>query len=318
MNHSHARAAQHHSRWLPPWLPHLLDPLWRRVPFPVTPRMTVEAAGPVTLIRMERSYFGRRLMPVYCFQVGDTLVDSGLSCLARPLQALVEKAAIRRALLTHHHEDHAGNAATLLQTGVQVFGTELTARIVARGFPIHFYQHILWGAMAPASLKPLQSLVIGPHEATVIPAPGHCDDQVVYHVPGQGWLFSGDAFIHEHVRAFRRDEDFAGTLATLERLLTLDFDVLFCAHRPRLTGGKEALRLKRQWLQDIEGQTRALHTAGASLSEINQRLAIGPRNGFNRLTLGDVSSENMIRSILFGPELRPAHRHDHLSPDCCD
>lgn len=88
------------------------------------------------------------------------------------------------------------------------------------------------------------------------------------HVPSEGWLFSGDAFIHERVRVFRRDEDFAATIAKLERLGALDFDVLFCAHRSRLTRGREAIRAKLEWLGGVEDGVRGLHARGAAVPEL--------------------------------------------------
>ena len=149
---------------------------------------------------------------------------------------------------------------------------------------------------------------VGRFEGRVVPAPGHCDDQVAFHVPSEGWLFSGDAFIHEHVRVFRRDEDFARTVATLERLAALDFDVLLCAHRPRLTGGKKALQAKLDWLRSLEAQVRALHARGYGVGEIVARTDLGRGRPFFRLTFGDVSSANLVRSILHGPEPRPEVR----------
>ena len=203
-------------------------------------------------------------------------------------------------------EDHSGNAARLAALGVRVLASSATAPVVERGFPIRFYQHLLWGAAEPvrAATFATESVSLGHLEARVVPTPGHCDNQVAFHVPSEGWLFSGDAFIAERVRVFRRDEDFARTTATLERLGALDFDVLFCAHRPRLTAGREAILAKLDWLRGIKQRVRELH-AGASVDEIVKRLGFGADRPFYRLTFGDVSTANMVRSILFGPRPRP-------------
>jgi glyoxylase-like metal-dependent hydrolase (beta-lactamase superfamily II) len=259
---------------------------------------------------MARSYFGRELLPVHCFAVGDTLVDSGLASAAEPVARFARDAGIREVLLTHHHEDHSGNAARLAGQGVRVLASSATAPVLERGFPIRFYQHVLWGAAAKVQATPFATTRarLGHLDADVIPTPGHCDDQVAFHVPSEGWLFSGDAFLHERVRVFRRDEDFAGTIATLERLAALDFDVLFCAHRPRLTGGREAIRAKLDWLHGIEDRVRRLRAGGARVREIAKRLELGPGHPFFRLTFGDVSGANMVRSILFGPTPRPELR----------
>ena len=269
---------------------------------------------------MARTYFGRELLPVYCFAVGDTLVDSGLSSAAEPMVRFARDAGIRDVLLTHHHEDHSGNAARLADLGVRVLASSATAPVLERGFPIRFYQRVLWGSAAPVRATPFATARarLGHLDAHVIPTPGHCDDQVAFHVPSEGWLFSGDAFLHERVRAFRRDEDFAATIATLQRLGALDFDVLFCAHRPRLTRGREAIRAKLEWLGGIEDRVRGLHARGAAVPEIVKRLALSAIHPIFRLAFGDVSSANMVRSILFGPSLRPEIRGaepDRGAPD---
>lgn len=295
---------------------HRLDPLlsrWsgssppRKSSFLVEPALS--RATPLTKIRMARSSFGRELMPVHAWAIGDTLIDTGLSCFSRELSAFAKLAGIRRALLTHHHEDHSGNAATLASHGVEVSASAPTAAIVSRGFPIRFYQHLMWGT-APAaplsSIAPLPTTTqVGPYEAQLLPAPGHCDDQIVVFIPEHGWLFSGDVFLHERIKVFRRDEDFATSVATLERLLTLDFDTLLCAHRPRFTGGKAALAAKLAHLQDVKGRTRTLHEKGLPEAQIAQRLGIAKPSTFTRITLGDVSTENLVRSILHGPSPRP-------------
>jgi glyoxylase-like metal-dependent hydrolase (beta-lactamase superfamily II) len=287
-----------------------LDACFRRLPLPFRSRTSVSDAGGLRVVRMARSYFGRELLPVHSFAVGDTLVDTGLSCEREAMTRFARDAGIRRALLTHYHEDHAGNAASLAAQGVEVLASTETAPLVERSLPIRFYQHVLWGAAPVARATPFagETVPLGRFEARVVPAPGHCDDQVVFHVPSEGWLFSGDVFIHERVRVFRRDEDFARTVATLERLVALDFDVLLCAHRPRLTGGKRALREKLSHLRGLESRVRELHARGSSTREIVAQVALDDSRPFYRLTFGDVSSANLVRSILHGPTPRPEVR----------
>jgi glyoxylase-like metal-dependent hydrolase (beta-lactamase superfamily II) len=290
---------------LVPPLYHWLDPVWARAPWPSEPRFGTSRFASLTAVRMARVYLGRELLPVYCYAVGDTLVDTGLAGHGDALAAFARAAGIRRAVITHHHEDHAGNAGRLADEGIEVMAGAGTAAIVAHGFPIRFYQHFLWGKSRPAHAGVLGDEVrIGPYAAQVVPAPGHCLDQVVFFVPAEGWLFSGDAFIHERIKLFRRDEDFAATVATLERLLGLDFDALLCAHRPRFTRGKEALAAKLSWLRDIEGRVRVLAEAGAGTAEIARRIALPQAAPLMRIALGDVSTGNIVHSILHGPQHR--------------
>lgn len=287
---------------------HLLDPLLSRLRWPFDRRVEAVDVGPLRALRMARLWGGRELLAVYLFAVEDTLIDAGLACYAEEIAAFAEDRRARRAVITHHHEDHTGGAARLAAEGVAVEGAPPTARLLREGFPIRFYQHILWGKAPPARIAPLAGaeIAIGRRAARVVPAPGHCADQIALHVPSEGWLFSGDAFLGEHVKVFRRDEDFAAVLATLERFLALDFDALFCAHRPRPTGGKAAVARKLAEMREVEGRVRALAARGLPPRAIARELP-QPRGGktLTMLSLGDVSVENMVRSILFGPRPRP-------------
>ena len=316
-------ALRYSAAMLPP-LYHLLDPIWPRLPLPVRPRWETARVGPLQAIRCWREVFGQERLSVYAYAVDGVMVDSGLASLGEPVLAFARAQGVERAVITHYHEDHSGNAARLIREGFPVESTRQTSEILASGFPIKLYEHLFWGpapAARPAVLG--DQVQFGRHTARVIPAPGHCTDQVCFYVPSEGWLFSGDAFIHERVRIFREDEDFTQTLATLDRLCALDFDHLFCAHRPRIPGatagatgaaggsdGKAALIKKRAWLLEIQGAVLQAHGEGRPVREIQailqQKLSIGTDREMRRVTAGDATTSNMIRAILYGPRPRPA------------
>jgi glyoxylase-like metal-dependent hydrolase (beta-lactamase superfamily II) len=284
---------------------HLLDPVWANFPFPVTPGFSETRLGPLTRVTQSRRFRGQPLLPVSLWVVGDTLVDTGLASLGRQTAALAERGRVRRAIVTHHHEDHSGGARDLQRGGVQVVASAATSRILTSGFNLHLYEHVVWGKAPRTTPEPLGAEVeVGGRRGVVVAAPGHCVDQVAIFVPEEGWLFSGDAFLHEQVRVFRRDEDFGATLATLRTFITLDFDALLCAHRPRMSGGRAAIQAKLAWLEHVEGRVRARHATGAPPGVIAKELQLTSARGVDRVAFGDVSGENMVRSILHGPTPR--------------
>lgn len=274
----------------------------RRLSLPVRGELRDETFAGLRRLRMARRLARHSMRDVSCWVVEDTLVDTGLGLLSSRLVELAAAAGIRRAILTHHHEDHVGGAAALAGAGIEVLASRATAALVAHRLPIRPYQHVIWGAARPVAALPIAAEVpLGHLRARVIPAPGHAADQIVLWVPDRGWLFSGDVFIAERVKAFRRDEDFAATVATLERLARLDVDVLLCAHRPVDRGGREALARKLHWLREVEGRVRDLERRGASRGEIMRRLRMPGTRTLAIATLGDVTTGNMVRSILDGP-----------------
>lgn len=264
----------------------------------------VEEYGPVRALRHGRRVLG--LLPPYmtvrCYAVDGLLIDAGLSTHTASVLAFARQQRVGRAVLTHHHEDHSGGAAALRDTGLEVQASARTRTWMQRGFGTRLYQRVVWGRAVPSELDPLAERVETEHHRfDVLPAPGHCDDQVVLHEPEQGWLFAGDAFLAERVKYFRGDEDFAATVASLERLVALDFEALFCAHRPVVTGGKRALETKLQHLRDLEGRVRELHQRGASIREITRRVLGREPWLLYLFSAGDLSKANLVRSILQGP-----------------
>lgn len=269
---------------------------------------TREEYGPVRALRHGNRLLGvlPPYMQVRCFAVDGLLVDTGLADQAAAVREFCRAEGVGRAVLTHHHEDHTGNAAALAGDGLRVEGEAGTRAILARGFPVRFYQWAVWGKAPPVEVAALpEVLETDRYRFRVLAAPGHCDDQVVFHEESEGWLFSGDAFLGERIKYFRGDEDFARTITSLERLVALDFDALFCAHRPLPTGGREALRRKLEHLRELEERVRELAAKGLGLREITRR-ALGPEPTLLYLfSGGDLSKQNLVRSILHGPVPRP-------------
>lgn len=271
--------------------------------------MALEQYGPVKALRQGRRPFWLLppLMQVRCFAVDGLLIDSGLASWQARTLDFGRAQHVEQAVVTHHHEDHSGNVRALARASIPVRASQATCQRIARGFRIHPYQHLMWGAAQTATLQPIpanSTLETAHHRFEILPAPGHCDDQIVLYERSQGWLFTGDAFLGEYVKNFRRDEDFAKTLDSVQRLCQLDFDALFCAHKPMPQGGRAALQRKLALLQDIEGQVRDLHARGLPMHQIARRVLGTERLFLFALTLGDVSKVNLVRAILHGPRPR--------------
>ncbi|MDZ7665070.1 MAG: MBL fold metallo-hydrolase [Desulfotignum sp.] len=56
------------------------------------------------------------------------MIDTGLSHLEKEVAGIAQENKIERIYLTHHHEDHSGNAAHINKSiGADVYGHRLTA-----------------------------------------------------------------------------------------------------------------------------------------------------------------------------------------------
>jgi len=216
------------------------------------------------------------------------------------LWACSEDKTLSRIVLTHHHEDHSGNAAAIQKTyHINVCGHSLTAEKLRNGFNILPYQHYIWGKAPPVEVSAFDS-PIATNRFTFIPihTPGHSKDHTVYFEERNGWLFSGDLYLAERIKYFRADEQFLEQINSLRKVLELNFDVLFCSHNPCFKNGKTKLKNKLQFLEDLYGRVRSFLQEGLTEKVIIRKLDVRRGRLTKWLTLGNVSFTNMIKSAI--------------------
>jgi glyoxylase-like metal-dependent hydrolase (beta-lactamase superfamily II) len=258
--------------------------------------------GPVQAFRFQRVLAHKRLplIPVHNYFLDGLMIDTNMAR-ARPFLAdLWDPLPLRQVMLTHYHEDHSGNAHWIQDRyQVPLYGGLQTLDRVAQGVPVKPYQRFLFGRPEKASLLPIAGELETEHyRIRIIPSPGHSSDHVCLYVAEEGWLFSGDLFLGERLRTFKKEEVFSQQLQSLATLLQLDFTWLFCAHNPRFSCGKEALQRRYDNLLNGAEMTKDLAQKGLSVRQIRKQLRLRENWFYRLLSQGDVSMRNMIESIV--------------------
>jgi len=257
--------------------------------------------GPITRIHLARTAFGRPLYTVEAYLVDGLLIDTGCPATARELVSWCRGRGIYQVVNTHHHEDHSGGDGALQRELDLPVAAPAGAVPILADFPgLQLYRRVVWGQPRDVAAEPLGDVVeTDPYRFEVIPTPGHCLDHVCLFEREQGWLFSGDLFIHERVRYLRVDEDARRTLESLRRVLALQPRLLVCSHAGLVEDACGAIERKIAYWEGLAGQARALRSAGLSPREISDRL-LGPEGSMARLTRGHFAKINLIRSLLGG------------------
>ncbi|PNU19611.1 MBL fold metallo-hydrolase [Geothermobacter hydrogeniphilus] len=235
-----------------------------------------------------------------CYRLGSTLIDSGCANRWPQVRSFVREQLLRQVLLTHHHEDHSGNAARIQQmTGARVLASGLALQPLATGWRLRPYQQLLFGRPQRLIAEPVPDLVEleGGYRLQVIGTPGHADDMVCYLEAEHGWLFSGDLFVGDRTRFLRQDEGLGELLQSLRKILTCDFQTLFCAHRGVVKDGKRAISAKLQHLESLCDSSRELYRQGLPPAEISRRL-LGREELVSLVTGYHFSKRNLIRACL--------------------
>ena len=255
----------------------------------------VERAEPdVVRIRMS-SWRGRAVgYDVSAFLLRGVLVDTGFPGARDELLAAVLPLAPRGVVVTHWHEDHAGNAAALAALGVPVRMHPRCEATLRTQPAIRLYRRVVW-SQAPRLEAPLVSF--DPAPLLVIDTPGHSGDHQVVWDPERRILASGDLFLGVKVRVAHLHEMPSLVLQSLRRVIALQPRILLDAHRGVVANATEMLQAKVDWMEGTIEQIETLAREGAGEREIAQRVLgreafVGWVSGF------EYSKRAFVRGVL--------------------
>lgn len=235
---------------------------------------------------------------VYSFYQDGVLIDCGAHALRKYFMPFYESLQIDRAVVTHAHEDHDGCATYLAKKGIPIYVNEMSVEKSSQKANYPFYRKFFWG-VRPA----YQAL---PHEETfqsnrynwrVIATPGHAADHVSFLNESTGQLYSGDLYVTPRTKLILREESIPQIIASIEKVLQFDFEEMFCCHAGYVKDGKQAFKLKLEYLLQLTDKVRSMAQEGYSVDEIHDYLF--PRKyQLVKVSRGEWHSKNIITSIL--------------------
>lgn len=245
---------------------------------------------------MAHAIGGRPLYWVSLYRTGDILIDSGCAW-ARPVVArFLREIPVATVLTTHEHEDHVGNHEIIQ---ADVYAPQRAVDLLREGPPaLPPYRWLSWGAhgRAPATRPLPANLTLSGRAFSIMPAPGHSADHVVYVDEQTGAVFTGDAYLGR-LKAMREKEDLLLQLETLHRIAELDPEVLYPAHGPILERPRAKLLDTVDHFERLREKALRLQEKGLSPRRIRQRL-MGPEPALTYVSLGGFSAENLVRGLL--------------------
>ena len=256
--------------------------------------LALSTHGPV--LRAELSSRASRLVgfSVSAYVVHDVLVDTGFPGAERELLAWVASlgARLRGAMVTHKHEDHAGNVEALARRGVPLVMSAATLRAVRDVSPIGFYRRFTWRSMVPLVSEPV---AFDPAPLRLVPTPGHSPDHHAVWDPETGTLFGGDLFLGVKVRIAHPGEDPRRLARSLRDAAALAPAHLIDAHRGPVADPVAALRAKADWLEATLADVDRLLDAGWEDAAIRQAV-LGREELAGWFSRGDYSRINFVRA----------------------
>lgn len=234
------------------------------------------------------------------YRIGDVLIDTGPSNQWRPVRSFVSELPPRRLLLTHHHEDHSGNAARLAKLyDLLPEAPEASRDKLRRGYRTPPMQRFIWGSPRRVEAAALPERIDLPAGDPLIPihTPGHSKDHHCLFRPECRALFTGDLFLSRRLTHMRIDEDLAVLMQSLADVLKLDFDVALCSHRGVAEDGRSAMADKLAFLKQLCADARRLHDDGVPEGDAVRRL-LGPEDAVSHLSRYNISKRNLYRQAV--------------------
>ena len=230
---------------------------------------------------------------VHVFLVRGALVDTGFHAVRRDIGRLVDEVRPRGALVTHWHEDHAGNVELLARRGVPVAMSAATEARVRQLEPIGFYRRWTWESMLPLRTT---ATPFAPADLALLPAPGHSADHHVVWDASTRTLFAGDLYLGVKVRVMHPSEDPYRIVESLRAAIALEPERLFCAHRGFVERPVEQLRAKADWLESTVDEIERGIARGADDRAI-AREVLGPEGFTGWISRGEYAHVNVVRAV---------------------
>jgi len=235
------------------------------------------------------------------YRIGSRLIDTGPANQWKFAKQFITEKPVSELWITHHHEDHSGNAQRISELfDIVPFAPIQAADKLKNGYKTPFFQSLIWGK--PQKLKRMQPL---PEQleledgSPVIPVhtPGHAKDLTCFYLPKQKWFFSGDLYLAKTLKLMRSDENLELLMQSIKKALQYDFEVLFCPHKGIEEDGYNCLSEKLSNLVKICQDAQAHQQQGKSLEDITLEM-LGPKEPVDKLSGGNISKENLIREAL--------------------
>ena len=253
----------------------------------------VERHGDV--VRFELSDGRSRLagLRVSVYLVRGILIDCGFPAIAQEFARLLDCQRLRGVVVTHAHEDHAGNIEMVAQRGLPIAAHAETLALVRAPAPLAFYRRFAWGSATPL-VSPLTPF--DPEGLALIRTPGHSAGHLSAWDADTRTLFSADLFLGVKVRVAHSYEEPRVLVESLRRIVELAPLRMFDAHRGPVEQPMGAVQAKIDWMEMTIGRIDELIRAGATDEAISRRV-LGAKDLNDLISRGEYSRLNFVRAV---------------------
>ena len=263
-----------------------------------------EVAQGVTRIRAWTRTTMMNGMEVSCYVAGGVLVDTGFSHVGDPVAARLAGRDVGAIVLTHHHEDHSGNAAAIAREhGCRVHVRNAGARETEGVVRLRFYRRLYWGRVEPydaveAGEAPVEA---GGRTLWPVPIPGHSATHTAWHDRKAGIVFTGDLYVSGGATQVMSHENPYESIASLRRVADLGPSLMLTGHGIAMRDPAGRLGAKADRIEEAAARVVDLHGKGWGERRIvNAVFGAGKAKDLvlRAFTGGEFSRANFVRACV--------------------
>jgi|SRR5690625_648888 len=249
-------------------------------------------------VDMTNEMFGLSLH-VSIFYIDGLLIDTGTVKKKRELLPYFHEWDIQEVIVTHHHEDHTGLAYWLQQQkDVPIYTHALGLEKCQQYEHLPLYRRVFWGSRKPFQPRPLKSKHQTKHYTwDIIYTPGHANDHIALFNREKKWLFGGDLYVQPRPKSMFAFESVPDLINSLKKILTYDFKTYICSHAGIIHQGREAIKRKLNYLENMQQDVLSLYEEGMSPRQIRKKL-LPEKHPLHYLSFFENSPKHMVNSIL--------------------
>ena len=255
--------------------------------------LQIHPHGDVTQVLMS-SVVGRSIgYDVSAYLARGVLVDVGFPLAARALGRYLTRARPDGILITHHHEDHGGNAELAARMKIPIGASDVTLALLQEPEHLALHRRVIWGSPPPLRTPILR---FASDALRLVPTPGHAPDHHVVWDAERETMFGGDLFLGVKVRAAHPDERPKQLARSLRHAASLGPRRFFDAHRGPVRDPVAALLAKADWLEDTVGAIERRIAEGWSNREI-ARAVLGREDLAYYVSRGSMSRVTFVACV---------------------
>ncbi|MFN2400058.1 MAG: MBL fold metallo-hydrolase [Gemmatimonadaceae bacterium] len=261
--------------------------------------ITLEKHGDVTRVIMTSAASRAAGYGVSAYLTRGVLIDCGFPGVGRDFAAFLDQWRPDGIILTHHHEDHAGNVELIARGGLPILAGADTLSLLRDAGWIDLYRRVIWGS--PARLvSPVTTFHSAESGLRLVRAPGHSPDHHIVWDAEREILFSADLFLGVKVRVAFPSENSRLLAESVRAAAALRPGRMFDAHRGLVPNPVAALTAKANWMDETIGEIDRRIADGWSDRAI-ARAVLGRERITHYVSRGKLSGITFVRAVRATP-----------------